>query len=216
MNATIFRLSASLCLVSVIPGWCWGQTFSSYADGKQFEVIVDNVKVAKAPQWKADEENPPLSPRRASKLANAVREKLVKDDDRWKWQLDCITLVPANERPGSCFWLVNYRAEFLKGDFVGIPPSLRLAVLMDGTVPEPTVKKRKWKQDKLRHPAEYEEELSRYQRIFMSEGYTFDINSVDFSTTAISAPNGHTWELPFIDWDKPPVSSIRARNPPKK
>ena len=144
MQSTILRLIAPFCLVALTPCWCSGQTHSyySYADGKQFRVDFRREDVAKAPQWKADAENPPLSPRKAIKLANAVREKLVKDNDDWKWQLDSITLVPTNERHEGWFWLVNYNQEFVKGDLIGVPPILVLAVLMDGTVPEPTVKKR--------------------------------------------------------------------------
>jgi len=139
MNGTFPRLAASLILVSVMPGWCFGQTFSSYADGKQFSVDVWPEDVTKAPQWKADDENPPLSARKALKLANAVREQLVQDDDDWKWIMKSVQLTPTDNPKGGWFWLVCYEAQLLKGSSSGIAPNLRLAVLMDGTVPKPDV-----------------------------------------------------------------------------
>jgi hypothetical protein len=131
-----------LFVLTLTPGRCQAQQFYSYNGDIQFGVTIRDADIAKAPHWNADAENPPLSPRKALKLANVVKERLVKNDESYKWHLHSIQLTPTDERQEDWFWMVWYEATYLKGDSRGLSPNLRLAVLMDGTVPEPTVKKR--------------------------------------------------------------------------
>jgi hypothetical protein len=140
MSFILFRLIVPLIVFTLTaPRWCAGQDFSSYADGKRFRIVISSAQIAKAPEWKANEENPPLSARKATKLANALKERLVKDDDNYKWVLESVRLTPAEE---GWFWMVVYESKKQRGGFSSGPKTdLRLAVLMDGTVPEPKVTK---------------------------------------------------------------------------
>ncbi len=115
-----------------------GISFASYADSKQFKVKVTREALEKSPAWKDDAENPPLSARKAIKLANETKESLVKDSEQYVWKLRSVSLEPAGE--GRWYWLVNYEAHVRRGGSTGIPPNLRLVVLMDGKVIKPEVK----------------------------------------------------------------------------
>jgi hypothetical protein len=139
MNFALSRLIVPLFVLTLAPSWCSGQDFSSYADGRRFRIVISSAQIKKAPEWRADEENPPLSARKAIKLANALKERLVKDDDDYKWVLESVRLTPTEE---GWFWMVAYESQKLRSGFSSGPKTgLRLAVLMDGTVPEPTVTK---------------------------------------------------------------------------
>jgi hypothetical protein len=110
-------------------------TFVSYAFGKQYAVTISREALENSPAWKDDVDNPPLSARKAIKLAEELKNALVKDSKEYKWKL-----VSAELHPGDkWFWLINYEAKFQLGDSSGIPNNLRLVVLMDGTVIKPEV-----------------------------------------------------------------------------
>lgn len=112
-------------------------TLYSYAFSKQYIVSISDEALEKSPPWKEDAENPPLSARKAIKLANEMKDSLVKDSKRYKWVLQFASLYPTGE--GKWYWLVHYDAEF-QGGSTGIPNHLQLVVLMDGTVITPLVK----------------------------------------------------------------------------
>jgi hypothetical protein len=142
MLSTSRRLMVSLLLMTLAPGWCRGEEmFRSLANGKQFIVIVHDEEVAKTPKWKADAENPPISARKALSLANAAKERLIKDDDAYKWHLQSIQLTATNKRQEGWYWVVCYEGAYHGLGSSGPRKLFKLAVLMDGTVPEPTVAK---------------------------------------------------------------------------
>ena len=109
----------------------------SYHLGKKYAVLVTQAALDKAPVWKADADDPPLSARKAMKAAGAARARLVPDTADWKWDLRSAALWEAS--PGRWYWEVTFVAEYPRGGVVGRAPTLRLVVLMDGTVVEPEV-----------------------------------------------------------------------------
>jgi len=112
----------------------------SYAFSKQYVVTISDDALQKSPAWAEEAENPPVSARKAIKLADGMKDSLVKDSKDFKWTLRSASLQPAGA--GKWFWLVYYEAEF-QGVSTGIPNYLRLVVLMDGTVIKPDVKENK-------------------------------------------------------------------------
>jgi hypothetical protein len=112
-------------------------TYSSYAFSKQYIVSISRAALEKAPSWKDDADNPPLSAKKAIKLANEMKDSLVKDTEDFKWKLESAALKPAGD--GKWYWLVHYDAVFQSAP-TGQPNHLRLVVLMDGTVIKPVIK----------------------------------------------------------------------------
>jgi hypothetical protein len=117
----------------------FGYTFYSYAGGKKFAVTVPDEAVKKAPAWKDDSDDPPLSARRALKAADAVKDRLL-GDAKTGYKLDGLTLepYPLSKEGSGWIWVANYRST---AGSAGVIPFLRLAILMDGTVVEPVVTK---------------------------------------------------------------------------
>ena len=78
---------------------------------------------------------PPLSARKCIDLATTMRKKIVVDKDEWKWSLESISLV--NLGSAKWVWIANFEAHIENGAATGIPPNLKLVVLMNGVVPDP-------------------------------------------------------------------------------
>lgn len=112
----------------------------SYLPDKSLVVVVTEEALQQSPPWKDSEKNPPVAARTAIALAEKKKSKLAKDTsghNGWKWELKAVTLVPRDDQ--RWFWLIDYQAVSHSGGLVGAPPSLRLAVLMNGTLIEPEV-----------------------------------------------------------------------------
>ena len=131
-------LAAAIAVAFLAPVVRAEVTIYSYAFSKQYVVRVSNEALKESPSWKDDAENPPLSAKKAIKLANDMKDSLVKDGKSFKWILESASLKPA--RGDRWYWLLNYEVEF-EGAHVGPPQNLRLIVLMDGTVIKPEVRK---------------------------------------------------------------------------
>ncbi len=109
---------------------------TSIAVGKQYVVTITQRALDESPGWDDKAENPPLSAKKALKLATDMKNSLVKDSDKLKWQLESLSLKPLPD--GKWYWLANYEARN-QGHIEGRPESLRLVVLMDGTAIQPEV-----------------------------------------------------------------------------
>jgi hypothetical protein len=107
------------------------------AFGKVYQVIVSRAALDKTPAWKDDADNPPLSPRKAIKLADEARARLFKDNDEWEWRRGSMELCDAGG--GRWYWSAPYRAYYKDIVYIIRLPEIHLVVLMDGTVAEPTV-----------------------------------------------------------------------------
>jgi len=134
-----------------IPSWAQGRVelrpsyiyfdFLLQDPSVSFKVTVTGSAIGRTPKWNEQDENPPLSARRAIKLADNLRAKVVKDHEEWKWHLEHASLTPFSESPqGRWYWEISYYAA--RPVYTGPHNELHLAVLMDGTVVEPEIKKR--------------------------------------------------------------------------
>jgi hypothetical protein len=121
------------------------QVFYSYAFGKRYCCEISRESLAKSPSWDTTTDNPPLSPGKAVRLANALKDKFVKDSRDFKWHLISADLENdwwSGEDAGKkWWWSVKYEAHVRVGGESGIPNHLTLIVLMDGTVIEPKITK---------------------------------------------------------------------------
>jgi hypothetical protein len=131
-------LFATVATALLVPSVSSDVCYYSYAISANYTVTVTHEALANSPSWKKDEENPPLSARKAIKLANEMKDSLVKDSENYKWKLDGATLKSAGDE--KWYWLIRYEAEF-QGNLIGQPPFLNLVVFMDGKVVKPEVKK---------------------------------------------------------------------------
>ena len=77
------------------------------AFGKVYHVAVTRAVLDKTPVWKEDADNPPLSARKAIKLADEARARLFKDTDEWEWHRESMELNDAGG--GRWYWSVRYR-----------------------------------------------------------------------------------------------------------
>ena len=115
----------------------------SLAFGKLYTATATRAALDRAPVWKDDADNPPLSARKAIKLADEARGRQFKDSDEWEWYRQSVELCDAGG--GRWYWAVRYRAYYKDIVFLLSLPEIYLLVLMDGTVVEPTVFDGKWK-----------------------------------------------------------------------
>jgi hypothetical protein len=112
--------------------------FPSVAFGKNYVTIVTDKALDASPVWRDDAESPPVSARKAIKLGDALRAKLVKDTKDYKWRRESaeILFVAESDR---CFWRVHYEAHVTTGGESGLGHYLDIVILMDGRVLNPVV-----------------------------------------------------------------------------
>ncbi len=120
-SAQTFRVGAE--------GRSW--TFSGYGERKRFDYSFDTPRLAATPEWKSDQENPPLSPRKAEKLAMMKIQALLKKSKCWH-RAEIVLQDSGDER--HWFYVIKYDRD---GGSVPQPVSMVVVVLMDGTIPEP-------------------------------------------------------------------------------
>jgi hypothetical protein len=132
-----------LFLALQTPAQVAGHVEYSYAYGKRFAFTIKEPDIAMAPAWKADSENPPLSPRKALRVASDKLKELVPNTTNW-------TLKSLNLRPwqedGSRWYCgavfeANPRREKSSDLFTsdGNPRSIRIPVLMNGASAVPVI-----------------------------------------------------------------------------
>ena len=114
---------------------------SLYFSGHEYRVTVTEETLRTSPAWKDTADDPPLSARKAMKLANEKKLTFVKDFKDWKWDLSAARLKRSPD--GKWFWVVEYESHPADPDvaFSGMPPDLSIVVLMDGTVIVPKLVK---------------------------------------------------------------------------
>jgi hypothetical protein len=108
-------------------------SISSYAERKRFDFEVTREQLLKTPLWRLKKDSPPLSPRKADKAATTKLRKLLKDTKGWERDRICL-----QDMGDGIHWI--YVIEFSqRGIYGGLPPDLKIIVLMDGTVIEPKI-----------------------------------------------------------------------------
>lgn len=114
------------------------QLILSQPDEREFTVTIP---AHTGKRWESLEENPPVSAKEAIELAIRKRKALVPDQAGYRWIMKQSSLRPMDPEYGYWFWEVDFEQESIDARMKsGRGPNLRLAVLMDGTVVEPTVK----------------------------------------------------------------------------
>jgi hypothetical protein len=108
--------------------------YHSHVFGNHYLVAIPSQALRRAPKWSANAVIPPLPAREAIDEANKVREKIAPDTPDQHWIMESASLVQVAD---TWIWLIEYQFEGANGD----PDTLKLVVLMDGTVPEPSVRK---------------------------------------------------------------------------
>ncbi len=108
-----------------------GGCVMAYAEGKRFEFSIRLAELRRAPKWSEEDENPPLSIRRAEKIAKGKLKALLVDPENWT--RDDIVLKQSG-LGDRWFYVVEFTKP-VEGD--NELQRMRVVVLMDGTVPEP-------------------------------------------------------------------------------
>jgi hypothetical protein len=108
--------------------------YHSHVLGNDYLVAIPSQALRRAPKWAANAANPPLPARKAIDEANKLRERLAPAPPDERWTIESASLVQVAD---TWVWLIEYQIEGANGD----PDTLKLVVLMDGTVPEPRVGK---------------------------------------------------------------------------
>jgi hypothetical protein len=103
-----------------------------FKDG--YRTTVTSEAIANTPAWNNDDDNPPLSAKRATKIAKRQVDLMTKGQEHAKWRLTSLSLESFDD---GWFWLVTYKAP---SPGTTLAMSLRIAILMDGTVVEPKKK----------------------------------------------------------------------------
>lgn len=109
----------------------------SHAFGKAYYSEISRDALNKSPAWNTEDENPPLSARKAINLSDARFKKLVKDTEDYKWRREEAAVVFLGSK--FCYWKITYEAWVTRGGSSGPPITIELFVLMDGTFIEPEV-----------------------------------------------------------------------------
>lgn len=136
----MLRLCISMLTLAVLAAVAGAEIrVGSSSPGKLHLVTITDEALKNTPSWKDDAENPPFPAGKAIKLANEMKDSLVQDTEDFRWELQTATLTPAGG--GKWYWVVEY--EFASKGRISIsgrPYTLRLVVLMDGTIEKPVVK----------------------------------------------------------------------------
>jgi hypothetical protein len=127
---TIFVLSLAVQARAVLMD---SQVYYVLIGTKEFKTQVTREQVAKTPAWAASADFPPLSARKAERLAVAKFHKLLPDKSDWERKRIVIESIG-----DDAHWY--YRVEFAPVEpQLGRQGSLEIVVLMDGKVIEPEV-----------------------------------------------------------------------------
>lgn len=114
------------------------RTFNLGGKSGEYYTTITDVALRATPSWHVDQKHPPLSARKALRLGDALKKKLVRDTESIGWKLASLELKP-DSIENKWFWVVRYET-FPKqgsGSFQG--PILGVIVLMDGTAVKPSL-----------------------------------------------------------------------------
>jgi hypothetical protein len=117
---------------------------TSVAFGKTFTSKIDPVAFVKSPGWNQDKtDSPPVSARKAIRLAKKMRDSVVQAPDDWQWHATTLLLFLSADT--HCAWHVTFQAVPVELE-AGLVPDYQevtFIVLMDGTVVKPSVADKK-------------------------------------------------------------------------
>ncbi len=112
--------------------------YGFYALGERFELRIAAERISASPGWDRRRPNPPVSAGDALIRAERVRLQWIKDkqlreNPGGNWGLESLELVATSDN--EWYWLAKF-AHHIEG--TGPPHEFYVAVLMDGSVIEPT------------------------------------------------------------------------------
>ncbi len=139
----ILRMTTAIAAILLLLSdsqFVFAQRITSHVFSTQYVIEIKDKDLMASPDWSANDENPPLSARKAISIATKLKGKLIKDTDDIKWTIGQASLVPAKD--SKWYWLI-YFDPVPQRPFSGNIQSLRLVVLMDGTAIEPIVRNRR-------------------------------------------------------------------------
>ena len=111
----------------------------SYIGTNQYAFVASQIDIDLTPVWRETDDQPPLSPRIALKLAKVRLSKLVPDSEHWR--LNDIALSPLRlPDDGRWVYLVRFYPPRPPGKSEGFQFDMRIPVLMSGVAIEPRVK----------------------------------------------------------------------------
>src|SRR5438128_10198052 len=131
----VHMLLQSVCLIAALMAGQVQTTFTVEYAGKKYEFHVSDQDLQKTPAWPANQENPPLSPRRAIDIASKSLAALLPNGKDWRLQE--VTLRPLDNR---WVYLIGF-LEPLRGDGAGrqLSSGFQIVVLMNGAAVMPRV-----------------------------------------------------------------------------
>jgi hypothetical protein len=142
MKSRFLILSATLLFM--LSGLAFGQSFGGrdkvwsrftrYVDGKKYSFEVTAEELQNLPSWKPEDEDVPLSSRKAIQIAWKGLQKYIIPD---KWILERIELT----RMAGDKWIYEiYFDRFIEDDrFPEADSSFMIYVKMDGSIVEPKI-----------------------------------------------------------------------------
>lgn len=115
-----------------------GYRVTGRVSAKLYQSELTRDAIRKTPAWDQERiDSPPVSPRKAIRLADKVWKSVMKADKR-KWEVANMHLL---FEESHCAWYVTFRTMPLEPEagLISSYDTITLFVLMDGTVIQPTV-----------------------------------------------------------------------------
>jgi hypothetical protein len=123
--------------VFVMPSCCNAREYVTEAFGKKVTVKVTEKMVRQAPAWPDNSDSPPIPPRQALRVAEKLADRLVGNTQGYERKLDDgVCLLPTD---GGWVWCIRFAWYPKDAMTTGLPNSIVVIVLMDGTTVQPTV-----------------------------------------------------------------------------
>ena len=109
-------------------------TYNNYRSGNRYDFNIISEQLAKTPEWTEDQDNPPLSPRAAIKIAKTQMQRLFVDADKWTSRG-----LQIHQLGNRWIYLVEFTEPPPPGALDYISSPFRIPVLMNGETVEPQV-----------------------------------------------------------------------------
>ena len=138
MRFTIRDLLWLICAVLMASNAAAAQEAEYTAEGEAFGVsyssYVFRESLEKTPRWERNAEHPPVSARRALRIAEK-EAGIVSAREGYERRVHQVALVPVRDR---WIWEVSFIWKGRVGGGTGIPDYLQVIILMDGSAIKPT------------------------------------------------------------------------------
>lgn len=138
MNFMKFTSKLLVFIVAVLCCQIWAKEVivfrisTSFLD-RDYDYILNASRLAKTPSWKDEQDNPPLSLRKALSAGREYLARIVKDSG--KWEIEQISLRSVGA-PDKWIYIIEVSPPLPPGGLEGKQRISKLIVLMDGTVLE--------------------------------------------------------------------------------